>query len=130
MGASGPGIIPEQAHRPAGQVDRRREVGGTAASTQRKKRNIRFHDQEWERVEARARACGLPPATYVRKASLGIKLRARRNRTENELIFHLGRIAMDLQRLAHAPDPVGSPPSQDELQMALEEVLAAVRRVG
>lgn len=101
-----------------------------AASTQRKKRNIRFHDREWERVERRARACGLPPATFVRKAALGIKLRARRNRTENELILQLGRIGMDLQRLVHASERAGKCPCRDELQSVLEEVLAAVRRIG
>ena len=105
-------------------------MGQPTTSAQRKKRNIRFHDGEWERIEKRARACGLPPATYVRKASLGMKLRARRNRTENELILQLGRIAMELQRLAWAPDHPGPHPSRDELQPVLEEVLAAVRRIG
>jgi hypothetical protein len=98
--------------------------------TQRKKRNIRFHDAEWERVEKRARACGLPPATFVRRAALGSKLRARRNRSENELILELGRIGMDLKRLMHAPEGAGDVPLGDELQSVLEEVLAAVRRIG
>src|SRR5690554_6009399 len=98
--------------------------------TQRKKRNIRFHDGEWERVERRARACGLPPATFVRKAALGGKLRARRKRTENELILQLGRIGMDLRRLVETSEGSDEAPRRNELQSVLEEVLAAVRRIG
>jgi hypothetical protein len=105
-------------------------VGRSATPAQRKKRNIRFHDGEWERVEKRARACGLPPAAFVRKAALGGKLRARRNRSENELILQLGRIGMDLKRLMDAPEGAGEVPLREELQLVLEEVLAAVRRIG
>lgn len=100
------------------------------SSTQRKVRKIRYHDQEWERVVKRARACGIPPAVFVRKASLGVKLRARRNRTENELILRLGRIGMDLQRLTHTVERRGDLPLREELRSVLEELLAAVRRIG
>jgi hypothetical protein len=51
----------------------------THASRTRKPRKIRFLDVEWERVEKRAHACGLPAATYVRKAALGIKLQLGRD---------------------------------------------------
>lgn len=102
----------------------------SATPTQRKKRNIRFHDGEWERVEKRARACGLPPATFVRKAALGSKLRARRNRTENELILQLGRIGMELQGLIQSSDHAGDSPLRNDLESTLQEVLAAVRRIG
>jgi hypothetical protein len=105
-------------------------VGRSATPTQRKKRNIRFHDGEWERVEKRARSCGLPPATFVRKAALGGKLRARRNRTENEQILQLGRIGMDLRRLMEASQGADGAPLRVELQSVLDQVLAAVRRIG
>ena len=78
----------------------------------------------------RARACGLPPATFVRKAALGGKLRARRNRTENELILQLGRIGMDLRGLMQSSEYAGDVPLRDELESALQEVLSAVRRIG
>ena len=96
----------------------------------RKPRKIRFLDGEWERIERRAHACGLPAATYVRRAALGVKLRARRNRSENELILQLGRIGMDLHRLARIAEERGDATARDELRSALDEVLAAVRRIG
>lgn len=102
----------------------------TSVSETRKPRKIRFLDAEWERIERRAHACGLPTATYVRKAALGVKLRARRNRTENELILQLGRIGIDLHRLARSAEESGDATARDDLRSALEEVLAAVRRIG
>jgi hypothetical protein len=104
------------------------EQAGRAAI--RKPRKIRYDDLEWRKVEARAHACGLPPATYVRKASLGVRLRARRNRVENDLILQLGRIGMELRGLAQEAERAGELPARDRLQAVLEEVLAAVRRVG
>ena len=93
-------------------------------------RKIRFLDGEWERIEKRARACGLPAATYVRKAALGTRLRARRNRTENELILQLGRIGMKLHQLAQDADLRENVPLSEALRSTLEEVLVAVRRIG
>lgn len=129
------GPLRSSSRRPGLPTAQDRSIGGIAVgqsttSVQRKKRNIRFHDGEWDRVERRARACGLPPATYVRKAALGVKLRARRNRTENELILHLGRIGMDLQRLIRSPHQTDKEAGHPDLQEVLEEVLAAVRRIG
>lgn len=102
----------------------------TSASGIRKPRKIRFLDGEWERIEKRAHACGLPAATYVRKAALDVKLRDRRNRIENELILQLGRIGMDLHQLARSAEEIGDATARDELRSALEEVLATVRRIG
>lgn len=105
-------------------------MGRTPPSSGRRKHNIRFHDTEWARVEARARACGLPPATFVRRAALGTQLRARRNRAEDEVILHLDRIGMELRRLAEAADPASAAPDPAALATVLEELLAAVRRIG
>ena len=95
----------------------------------RKPQKIRYHDQEWARVVARARACGMPPATFVRKASLGAKLRARRNRETDELIVQLGRLGLELQCLARAVEADGST-GAGQVSAVLDEVLAAVRRIG
>lgn len=130
----GQGPLGKRGHLPAPAplVNHRGEtsMAQSTASSTRKPRKIRFLVAEWERVERRADACGLPAATYVRKAALGVKLRARRNRAENELILQLGRIAMDLHRLALRSEQNGDDPVLDELRSALDEVLAAVRRVG
>lgn len=100
-----------------------------ATQSRRKPQKIRYNDQEWERVVARARACGMPPATFVRKASLGVKLRTRRNRTADELIVQLGRLGLELQRLARATGSSESTATEN-VSVVLAEVLAAVRRIG
>lgn len=101
-----------------------------ATLPKRKVRKIRYRDSEWERIVERARECRQPPARYVREVSLGVFPRARRNRLEEQLIAQLGRIGNNLNqlvRLAHATGQVGA---HDELRDALEELLAAVRRIG
>lgn len=99
-------------------------------STTRKARKVRYHDHEWERILRHARACGLPAATFVRQVSLGVQPRARRNRTENELILRLGRIATDLQQLVRLAERGSEVPPAAEVERVLNDVLAAVRRVG
>lgn len=101
----------------------------TSVSGRRKARKIRYHESEWNLVATHARACGLPPATFVRRVSLGAKPRARRNRTENELIFHLGRIATDLHQLADRAAEPGDTFDPAELRLVLDEVLASIRRI-
>jgi hypothetical protein len=81
-------------------------------------------------VMAHARACGLPPATFVRQVSLGAMPRARRNRTENEMIHRLGRIANDLHRLIRIADLRSARVDAGQLQAVLDEALSAVRRIG
>ena len=99
-------------------------------SGRRKARKIRYHEDEWSVVVSHARACGLPPATFVRKVSLGAKPRARRNRTENELILRLGRIANDLDRLVRVAEQAGDLPARSQYESLMQSVLAAIRRIG
>jgi hypothetical protein len=71
-----------------------------------------------------------PPATFVRNVSLGARPRASRNRLENEFILRLGRIATDLHRLARRPDESLVASDTSRLRLALDDVLAAIRRIG
>lgn len=96
----------------------------------RKARKIRYHDHEWDRIVAHARACGIPAATFVRRVSLGAKPRVRRNRTENELIVLLGQISADLQRLAHLAERAGDVRATVALARVMNETLQAVRKIG
>ncbi|MGH6916667.1 MAG: plasmid mobilization protein [Geminicoccaceae bacterium] len=96
----------------------------------RKARKIRYHDHEWNEIAAQARACGIPAATFIRRVSLGAKPRARRNRNENELILRLGSIATNLDSLARACHQGGRLPAATRLQLVLDEVLSAIRRIG
>lgn len=96
----------------------------------RKARKIRYHDDEWDRVVASARACGMPAATFVRRVSLGAQARVRRNQTQNDLIVLLGRISADLQGLARHARQVGDRRMLLALDRARNETLAAIRRIG
>lgn len=96
----------------------------------RKARKIRYHDDEWSVIVSHAHACGLPPATFVRKVSLGATPRARRNRLENELILVLGRIASDLDRLIRIAEHTGDFPARSQLDPVFRNLLAAIRRIG
>lgn len=94
-----------------GNSVRRRNDDGTfrmSRSGPRKAHNTRYHDVEWERVVKQAPACGIPPATFVRRASLGAQVRALRNQAQNDLILLLGRISETLQRLAAHAQRTGS----------------------
>lgn len=102
----------------------------SVATPKRKPQKIRYHDTEWERVVAHARECGKPPATYVREVSLGAVPKARRNRTENDLIIELGRVGNNLNQLARLAHSSGDLPAEEQLRAVLNEVLAAVRRIG
>lgn len=96
-------------------------------STRRIPRKIRYYDHEWDRVVAQARACRLPPATFVRKVSLGARPSA--SQGEDKLVLELGRVATELQNLAQAAE-YGDPPEPGQIQLILDETLTAVRRVG
>jgi hypothetical protein len=94
-------------------------VSQRAISGRRRVRKIRYHDDEWSVIGSHARACGLPPATFVRKVSLGATPRARRNRLENELILRLGRIASDLDRLIRIAERTGDFPARSQLDSVM-----------
>lgn len=90
---------------------------------------IRYTPEELRLVADRARACGRPVACYVRECSLGAVPRARHARGDAEVVRSLARIGnvlTDLNRLAAAESrlrPV-------ELNVALDELLAVIRRIG
>jgi hypothetical protein len=77
-----------------------------------------------------ARASGRPPARYVREASLGAVPKVRRNRENDETIHELGRIGTALVRLADTAKDSGLVSEQGAIEASLQELLAAVRRLG
>ena len=101
-----------------------------AAVQKRQVRKIRYRDSEWELIVARARECRKPPARYVREVSLGVVPRARRNRIEDRIIVHLGQIGNNLNQLARVAHSTSQIQAEDQLRSTLDEVLAAIRRIG
>lgn len=96
-----------------------------STSVHRKPRKIRYGDDEWERIVAQARECNLPPAAFVREVSLGATSPA-----QHQVIFQLSRIATELQHLHGRAAQAGDSSTQEELQLALDQTLAAIRRFG
>jgi hypothetical protein len=99
----------------------------------RRPRKIRYTDVEWAKILTRARACGRPPARYVRETSLGIVPRVRRGHSHADLIHELGQIGTTLVRIASMPgltNPEQRAHASVALDTALAELLAAVRRIG
>lgn len=89
---------------------------------------IRYTPEELGRVTDRARACGQPVACYVRECSLGAVPKARHARRDAEVIRALARIGNVLAELTRVAD-TDSLTWSTEVQMALEELLATIRRI-
>ena len=96
----------------------------------RQPRKIRYTAGEWAAIVAHARACGRPPARYVREISLGGVPKPRPGRANDEVIRELGRIGTVLTRLAAAAKEAGTAADQTAIEAVLADLLAAVRRLG
>lgn len=99
-------------------------------SSLRQPRKIRYTPAEWAAIVAHARACGRPPARYVREVSLGGVPKARPGRVNEEAIRELGRIGTALTSLATTAKQAGGAADQAAIETVLADLLAAVRRLG
>ena len=61
---------------------------------------IRFRPDELARITARARACGQPPARFIRETALGAVPAARREPAAPEVLRALARLGACLDALA------------------------------
>lgn len=89
---------------------------------------IRYTPAELDLVTDRARECGRPVACYVRECSLGAVPKARHAHRDTELIRVLARIGNMLAELTRVAD-TDSLTWSAEVQTAMEELLAAIRRI-
>ena len=96
----------------------------------RRPRKIRYTDAEWSVIVERARACGRPPARYVRETSLGSALKPRQSQINASLIRDLGRIGVALQRLEATARETHDLPQAATLEAALSEVIGVVRQLA
>lgn len=89
---------------------------------------IRYTPEELGLVTDRAHACGRPVACYVRECSLGAVPKARHAHRDAEEIRALARIGNILAELTRVAD-TDSLTWSTEVQTALEELLATIRRI-
>ena len=90
---------------------------------------IRFTAEEWATILRNAGDCGTPPARYVREVALGHTPRARRPQANAELLRLLLRAGNNLNQLAYVANGRGQVNEASLLRVALDEVVAAARRV-
>jgi len=84
-------------------------------------RRIRYSSEQWAQIEVRAKECGISPSTFVRRTSLDAIPRARRNVQSRNVAYHLAKIGINLNQLAHRAN-AGLPVSQSELSAALRRL--------
>lgn len=96
----------------------------------REAHKIRYTVAEWREIVRRAAACGCEPARYVRETSLGAVPHGQRAQPADTVIDELRRIGLSLSQLSATANAAGSAPETQALDMALAELLAAVRRMA
>lgn len=108
-------------------VDTKRDVGARSA---REARKIRYTDAEWDTIVERARACGQPPASYVREISLGIVPKIGRAQANAPVVHELGRVGNALAALVAQERGNGDDSRSGAIDEALRELLTTVRRLA
>jgi hypothetical protein len=101
-----------------------------SAGVVRVARKIRYTDAEWDMIVDRARACGQPPARYVRDVSLGFVPKIGRAQLSAPLVHELGRIGNTLSMLATQERANGGVERAAAINDALSELLSMVRRIA
>lgn len=81
-------------------------------------RRVRYSARQWAEVEVRAAQCGLAPSTYVRRTSLGAIPRACRGIRAKNIAYHLAKIGININQLAHRAN-AGLPVAASELRQTL-----------
>ena len=61
---------------------------------------LRLHPEELAHITARAEACGLKPARFIREAALGPMPKARHHAETDRLLHALARIGRNLEQVA------------------------------
>jgi mobilization protein NikA len=130
--ASAPIIVPPE--RAPKRAPTSEHAEHTRAEKPRPKRTVssmvRFTPDEFLLVAERARACGRPPARYIREAALGSVPKAKKTAGSAELIRELSAIGNTLQELrAIARDAAGEAVAA-RCETVLLRVLDAIRRAG
>lgn len=106
-------------------------AGALSPESKRTERlEVRLSPEERQTLGARAQQCGKPVSTFVREVALGSVPRARPGQVDEKAVYHLGRIGNNLNQLARAANATGRLPDERRLKAALDELVAALRRLA
>jgi predicted DNA-binding protein len=90
-----------------------------------KKRSIRFHDEDWQRIKELASRAALSPSEFIRRAALQKRIRSRVNLTAIAELRRLGGLQKYcLQKIVQAP---GELSTRSKLNETLAAILKAIK---
>ena len=90
---------------------------------------LRLHPEELAHITARAEACGLNPARFIREAALGPMPKARHHVDTDRLLHALARIGGSLEQLARLTHTGRGAALTTHVAAALKEQHALVKEV-
>ena len=86
------------------------------------RRRVRFHPEEFARVERLSKSLGVPPGRFIREAAIGYQLNSQ---ADDELIYQLARIGQNLNQMTRLAHTAGLPAGNQfqRLAVRLRDVL-------
>lgn len=87
---------------------------------------VRFHPQEWQRIERLAETVRLPPIRFVREAAVGYQISARVNA---DAIRQLARVGSNLNQMARKANIAGQVSEAASLRHTLQAVHDALNKL-
>jgi hypothetical protein len=90
---------------------------------------VRYTADELTTIRAKAAETGWSVSRFVRETSLGTQVKQRRQHPLADVIYHLSRIGNNINQLAAVANLEARLTREQELDAALAEVLAVVRKL-
>jgi hypothetical protein len=90
---------------------------------------LRLHPDELARITARAHACGLNPARFIRETALGAVRKARHHADTDRLLHALARLGGRLERAMRHVQSAGNPDLAEQLAEIRNDHHALVAQV-
>lgn len=91
---------------------------------------LRLTDEEWGGVRTRIAETGRTNGRYLREVVLGTVPKARPTLAHAAAVRELARVGNNLNQLAREANGAGDFPAEARVHAVLDEVLAAIRRLG
>lgn len=95
----------------------------------RRQHVVLYTDAEWAHLQEVARLCGMTRSEFIRDISLRRRVRAKPFLANAELVRELAKSGMALLRLAATARESGALPLAADVEAALAELRALIRRI-